>query len=54
MVVKEFGPGQCAVVVQGDTQVFWGAEPDETVGEILDYCQLQTRNCQMVRRECLS
>ncbi|MGF7206739.1 hypothetical protein GGE65_001300 [Skermanella aerolata] len=52
-VVHEYAPGDCAIVVQGQDQVFWGREPSETIGEILDYCNLQTRSCQLVRHECL-
>jgi hypothetical protein len=52
-VVEEFTSGECVVVIQGDTQVFWGKEPKVTTDEVLDYCNLQTRNCQIARHECL-
>jgi hypothetical protein len=52
-VVQEYEAGDCAIVVQGQDQVFWGRGPGETIGEVLDYCNLQTRSCQLVRHECL-
>jgi hypothetical protein len=53
MVVEEFAVGECAIVVQGDTQVFWGKGPEDDKGEVLNYCNLQTRNCQIAKYECL-
>lgn len=52
-VVEEYAVGECAIVIQGDTQVFWGKGPEDEQGEVLDYCNLQTRNCQIAKYECL-
>jgi hypothetical protein len=54
IVASEFVPGQCAIVVQGQNQVFWGGEPPDDNNTVLDYCELQDSGCEIVVLQCLS
>ncbi|MFZ1431052.1 MAG: DUF4189 domain-containing protein [Geminicoccaceae bacterium] len=53
IVVQTYTTGQCAAVVLGRTQVFWGGEDGETTDEVLSLCEAVTDHCEIKREECL-
>ncbi len=52
-VVQTYTTGQCAAVVLGRTQVFWGGEDGETTDEVLSLCEAVTDHCEIKREVCL-
>lgn len=52
-VVQTYTTGQCAAVVLGRTQVFWGGEDGETTDEVLSLCEAVTDHCEIKREICL-
>jgi Domain of unknown function (DUF4189) len=52
-VVETYTTGECAVVVLGRTQVFWGGEDGGTKDEVLSLCEAVTDHCEIKRDVCL-
>lgn len=52
-IVQNYQKPDCAVLVQGENQIFWGGSRRDDLGVVLDYCGLQDSGCQLVVHKCL-
>jgi hypothetical protein len=51
-VVDYYMTGSCAMAVAGDTQIFWGGEPEQSIDEVMSECEIESKDCEIVKRVC--
>jgi hypothetical protein len=52
VVIDYYMTGSCAMAVAGDTQIFWGGEPEQSVDEVMSECEVESKDCEIVKRVC--